>query len=174
MARRLPAAAASLGLMAASPPPTPLSEIVVTGGPAPRLVASFPANGSEVAAGVLALKLTFDKPMSADSWSYGPAANVAFPTCLDHPRLLADGRTFVLLCTVAAHQAYGLKINVPKDFAARGGRLAEPADLTFHTGETESRTLHDALAAAGLTDADEPLPISTDSGAGVSRHGEAP
>jgi hypothetical protein len=166
------AAAAAAGVVAPPAPPgpaTPLSEVVVAAGPPPKVVASFPAEGSTVSAGVLVLKLVFDQPMAPQAWSYGPAESKAFPHCLERPRLLADQRTSVLLCTVEAHQDYAIQINPTPRFASADGRAAKPIILHFSTAGVDVRNLHDALTQAGLTDADEPIMRWTDPGAGVSQ-----
>lgn len=150
-------------------PPSPVAEFVVPGGPPPRLAASFPAPGAQVGAGALVIKLVFDQPMAADGWSYGPAEGGDFPTCLAKPRLLADRRTFALLCSVAAHRTYAIAINPAPAFAGASGRLARPDSLTFSTTDTQVLGLHDALEQAGLTDADEPIMTWKDAGVGVSR-----
>ena len=154
---------------AAQTPPHPVSELVVEGGPSPKVVASFPADGAQVDAGVLIIKLVFDQAMTAEGWSYGKSEGGAFPACLAKPRLLADQRTFVLLCTVAAHQAYALEVNASPAFLSAGGRVAKPTRLTFSTTDTGVRVLQDALERAGLSEADEPVMTWRDDGTGVSR-----
>jgi hypothetical protein len=146
-----------------------VSEFVVPGGPPPKLVASFPAQGAQVGAGVLVIKLVFDQPMAADSWSYGRSEGGEFPSCLAKPRLLADKRTFALLCSVAAHKTYAIAVNPAPAFAGANGRLAKPDTLSFSTTDTQVLGLHDALEQAGLNDADEPIMTWKDDGAGVSR-----
>lgn len=150
-------------------PPSPVSELVVVGGPPPAVVASYPPEGARLDAGVLVVKLVFDQPMAADSWSYGPSEGGDFPTCLAKPRLLADKRTFALLCSVAAHRTYAMAVNATPAFAGANGRLAKPTRLSFSTGDTQVLDLHEALDRAGLTDADEPIMTWRDPGAGVSR-----
>jgi hypothetical protein len=168
------AAVALLGATAAAPvhgsacPATPLSELVVPGGPAPKVASSYPAEGAVVPAGVLVLKIVFDQPMTAGAWSYGQAGTAAFPSCLGRPRLLADQRTFVLLCSVAPSRAYAIEVNPGKDFASAQGRLAAPRVLHFSTTDADTRYLHDALADAGLTDADDPIMSWREDGTGVS------
>lgn len=169
-----PAAVAALvmvgpALAQSSASRTGMTDVVVTGGPPPKVVKSFPADGDEVAAGVLILKIQFDQPMTPQGWSYDHSADGAFPSCLERPRLLADQRTFVLLCTVAPHQAYAIAINAPPDFASAHGRSARTAHLHFSTSGLGVWDMHEALARAGLSDADEPIMAWRDSGAGVSR-----
>jgi hypothetical protein len=165
----------ALALLPAGPalaaPPDPgvsVSAVVVPGGPPPRIAASYPADGATVPAGTLVLKIVFDQAMTPDNWSYGRTADAAFPNCLEHPRLLGDRRTFVLLCAVAAHRSYAIEINAPRDFANAGGRTAGPARLQFTTGDVGPRDLHAALTQAGLTDADDPIMTWKDPGGGVS------
>jgi hypothetical protein len=149
--------------------------VTVVGGPAPKVVATFPANGASVPAGVLVLKVTFDQPMAPDSWSFGPLGDGAFPRCLAQPRLLADQRTFALLCTVAQQrQTYAIEVNAAPVFANASGRRARATPLHFSTTAAVTRDMHAALAQAGLTDVDEPLMSWRDEGAGVSRSPPAP
>jgi hypothetical protein len=153
-----------------TPMPSPdQAQVNVVGGPAPKMVASFPPEGGTVPAGVLMIKITFDQPMKPDAWSYGRTDQGDFPDCLARPRLLADGRSFVLMCDVAAHKDYAIAINAPADFASDKGRTAHPISLHFSTGEAGVFNVHDALAQAGLTDADEPVMQWRDGGAGVSQ-----
>jgi hypothetical protein len=154
---------------AAAAPPSPVSEFVVPGGPPPKVVSSFPAEGAQVSAGVLVIKLVFDQPMAADGWSYGRSERGDFPTCLAKPRLLADKHTFALLCSVAAHKTYAISINAAPAFTGANGRLAKPDGLSFATTDTQVMGMHDALEQAGLTEADEPIMTWRDPGIGVSR-----
>lgn len=147
---------------------TQVSGVVVTAGPPPKVVSTFPADGARAPGGVIVLKIVFDQPMTADAWSFGRTAAGAFPNCLAHPRLLGDGKTFALLCTVAPNQSYAVQINPSPVFANAGGRSARPCLLRFATTETATRNMHDALEQAGLTDADEPIMTWNDAG-GVSR-----
>jgi len=140
--------------------------VVVDGGPPPKVVASFPADGGIAPAGVLVLKLVFSQVMDADGWSYARSADGAFPDCLGQPRMLGDQRTFVLLCTVAPHQRYAVQINATRSFAADHGRSARPTLLHFSTGEAGVFDMHAALKQAGLSDADEPIMRWRDTDAG--------
>jgi hypothetical protein len=147
--------------------PTRVGEVVVVGGPGPKVVSSYPADGSEVPAGTLVLKIVFNQPMTPDGWSYGRSETGAFPHCLARPRLLNDQHTFVLLCSVAPHQAYALQVNAPTDFRSEQGRSAKPTELRFSTTDTGPRDIHDALLQAGLTDVDDPVMTWHDDGKGV-------
>ena len=155
-----------------APPPDPhpkIGEVMVVGGPKPKMVASYPADGGEAPGGVLVIKIVFDQPMTPEGWSFSRAEGAAFPNCLERPRLLADQRTFVLLCTVAGHTRYAIDINAPAEFASVGGRSAKAARLSFSTGDNGPVNVHDALVKAGLTDADEPIMRWRDTGAGISQ-----
>ena len=139
------------------PPPAPGAPVVVIGGPGPVVTSSYPADGASAPGGVLVLKTVFDQEMAPNAWSYGPVEGTAFPACLGRPRLLADKRTFALLCTVEPGKAYAVQINPAPDFANASGRSAKPAVLHFTTTDIGPRDMHEALTQAGLTDTDEPL-----------------
>lgn len=157
----------------ATEPGTRVGEVVVVGGPGPKVSASYPADGAEIPAGTLVLKIVFDQPMTPDGWSFGRSQAAAFPHCLAKPRLLGDQRTFALLCNVLPHQAYALEINAPPDFKSEKGRSAKPTVLRFSTSDTGPRDIHDALLLAGLTDVDDPVMTWRDDGAGVSQSAPA-
>jgi hypothetical protein len=148
---------ADIAPTAAPRPPTTVSGVTIEAGPPPKLAASYPASGSTVPAGVLALKITFNQAMTPDGWSYARSGDAPFPDCLGKPRLLADQKTFVLLCTVRPHITYSLQINAVGDFRNANGRTARAADLSFSTGETGVTNIGDALTAAGLAQTDEPV-----------------
>jgi hypothetical protein len=145
-------------------PSSNVSEVVVPGGPAPRITATYPAQGAAVSGGELALKVTFDQAMDAGRWAFAAADGGAFPVCLGRPRLLADRHTFVLLCQVKPNGAYAVTISPPQGFQGEAGRAAETTVLKFSTSGEIVDDLHDALDAAGLTDADEPIMTWNDDG----------
>ena len=157
MALCLSAASLASGQALAADPPTAVSGIVVGGGPPPKLKSSFPADGSTVPAGVLVLKVVFDQPMTADGWSYQKAADTAFPNCLGRPRMLADRRTFVLLCTIAPNTAYGIQINAGTGFKNVDGRSAVTEMVHFTSGDPGVFYMNDALSQAGLGASDGPI-----------------
>ncbi len=141
-----------------------VSEVVVPGGPQPKVTATFPAPGGNVSAGELVVKVQFDRSMTASRWSFTPAEGGSFPVCLSQPRLLADKKTFVLLCQVKAHADYAIQLGAPPGFAADAGRDMAPMVVKFSTSEQIVDDLHDALDEAGLTDADEPIMTWNDDG----------
>jgi hypothetical protein len=151
-----------------------IAGFVVEGGPGPTVQSTYPASGGTVPAGVMILKVVFDRPMNPDEWAYGPSAGVDFPKCLEHPRLLADQRTFVLLCTVAASRTFALQINPAPRFASAYGRSAKPFTLRFSTTGDEIEDLHDALQQAGLPDFDDPIMTSRAAVQGVSQTAPPP
>ena len=143
--------------VAADPPPTSVSGVVISGGPQPKIYLSYPAEGASIPAGVLVLKVIFDQPMTPDAWSYEKTADAAFPDCLGRPRMLADTRTFVLLCTVTANQSYALQINQGGAFKNADGRSAAPIVLHFTTGDPGVFYMQDALTNAGVASTDAPI-----------------
>jgi hypothetical protein len=151
---------AAAGLARADPPPaaaTVVRPVIIDGGPGPKVVQSFPAEGASVPAGVIVLKIVFSQAMAPDGWSYSHADTGAFPNCLGEPRMLADQRTFVLLCTVGAHQDFALQINAAPQFANANGHPAAPTVLHFSTGDVGVVDMEAALSQADLTPADEPI-----------------
>lgn len=126
----------------------------------PAVVSTYPAAGATVAPGTLVVKVSFDQSMEAESWGYAKAAAGDYPQCLAKPRLLADNRTFVLLCSTAEASAYALALNggTGTGFTSVGHRAAAPFELKFSTSTAAPiHNLKDALAAAGLKPEDSPI-----------------
>ncbi len=127
----------------------------------PVVVSAYPAQGAQVAAGTLILTVRFNQEMTPQGWSYAKAAGVDFPACLPKPRLLADKRTFVLLCSTVTGRSYGVGLNAaPADgFADPFRRFAPRYDLRFTTSPTSEpvRPVDEALKAAGLQPSDSPI-----------------
>ena len=178
----LPAAAAS-AQTAQSPPPAGYSgDVVVRAHPRtpPVVKATYPMQGATVAGGTLVLKVVFDQEMSPEGWSYAKAAGADFPACLPRPRLLPDGRTFVLLCSTVRGRTYAVGLNAePADgFADPSRRFAKRYDLQFSTAPDGElvRPVSEALAAAALTPADSPIESwrGQAGAASVARAPEAP
>jgi hypothetical protein len=160
----------TLAAAPASPPPSkPQDVLVVARRPVdPKVVSTFPVDGAAVSGGQVILKIAFDQPMIPEAWSYGPATGGAFPDCLARPRLLNDKRTFVLLCSAALNSAFAVEINASPDFVTVAHRTLPPFTLHFKTTSDASGSLHDALLAAGLTDADDPIMTWNGAGGGAA------
>lgn len=149
--------------------------VVVGGGEAPSMAASFPANDSEVQPGVLVLKIVFDQPMKPDAFAVSSLADAPAPDCLQVPRQLDDRKTFVLLCSTDGGKRYGLGINAPGDggFVSEGERRAAPSELRFSTAQgAPVRTVRAAMKAAGLGELDLPVDAIALKGASVPLSGE--
>jgi hypothetical protein len=167
--------AGALAASAAGAQPTPeVKGLTVVPGPGPTVKSTYPAAGASVPGGAVVLKLVFDQPMAPDAWAYGRAPDGDTPDCLSKPRLLADHRTFVLLCSLAANHSYAVAINPVPRFASAQGRSAQPYELKFSTTAEMTRALHDALAQAGLDDTDDPIMTWGDPGVGLPESAAAP
>ncbi|WP_369060634.1 hypothetical protein ABOZ73_03140 [Caulobacter sp. 73W] len=173
---------------AAQDAPTDVSPVtVMPAGDPPKLAGSYPAEGAEVVAGLLALKLTFDQPMDPKGWRIAQATPDMAPhdgaqpaaaplDCLGVPRLLKDEKSFVVLCRTLPGRRYVVALNAPISqqggadpvspdgtptaFANLGGRSAQPAILAFGTrprGDDPVRTLKAAMSNAGLSEIDSPV-----------------
>src|SRR5271154_3227392 len=113
-------------------PPKVVQELVVVPGPGPTVQSTYPKAGDTVASGTVILKIVFNQTMTPDAWAYGRSADGEFPKCLAEPRLLADQRTFVLLCSLdLPNRTYAVEINLAPRFVSAGGRSAKPFTLTF-------------------------------------------
>jgi len=154
------------------PPGTTVSPVTVfPPTEAPKLAKSYPAAGQTMSAGVLVMSVTFDQPMLATGFDFGPASGGDQPHCLNTPRLLDDKKTFVLLCTTEPAKTYALTFNARPQGGSQGGGFqnvaehrATPATLSFKTTDGEGpKNVHEAMKAAGLRDAlDMPIEISPD------------
>jgi hypothetical protein len=150
-----------------APPPPPIlppHEVAgVTVAPptaAPKLVASYPAEGQAVTPGVLVLKLTFDQAMTKSGFDIAAAPGAQAPDCVKTPRLLNDGKTFVLLCSTRRGQHYGLSFNAEPEggFQNTAEHRAAPATLGFSTTMDEPiRSLPEAMKAQHLTVLENPI-----------------
>lgn len=126
----------------------------------PRIVKSFPAEGQAVAGGVLVLTVTFDQPMIKTGFDFTAAPGGEAPECLKTPRLLNDGKTFVLLCTTRTKADYAIAFNANPEggFSNVTETRARPAVLAFRTTEEwGARDVHAALKAANLREIDMPI-----------------
>lgn len=140
--------------------PNVVSGVAVVSSDPPKVTATWPASGAAIAPGVLVLKIVFDQPMTADQWSYAKAVASDYPDCLPTPRLLADRKTFALLCSTTTGKRYGVQINATdaRGFVNVGDRRAPLFDLGFTTSNAEPiRTLKAAMKLAGLGELDMPV-----------------
>ncbi len=165
-------AAVCLGASAANS--NQIEGVTVVAGPGPAVQSTYPVSGTSVPGGVTIVKIVFDQPMKPEAWAYGPSAGADFPKCLANPRLLADQRTYVLMCSVPPDHAFAMEINPAPRFASDAGRSARPFTLKFSTTSDVTEDFHDALTQAGLTDADDPIMTWRDAGQGVSKTPAAP
>jgi hypothetical protein len=101
---------------------------------APKVVTTFPANGSKVPPSVAELKVTYDHRMAA-SWSFATGGEKAFPEVEGQPSLSDDSITISLPVRLAPNQTYVVWLNTEryKNFKGEDGISAEPYRLTFST-----------------------------------------
>lgn len=141
--------------------PVPLSGVTVAA-PAktpPMVVSTYPEAGKSVTPGALVLKVTFDQKMAPDGWDYAAGAE-RYPQCLARPRLLADEKTFVLLCAVGANTRFSVRFNATAagGFQNLAGQRATPSELDFSTNDDQSvATIDDAMKAASLKKDEGPV-----------------
>lgn len=131
----------------------------------PKVTATYPAAGQALSAGVLILTVTFDQKMTEAGFDFGPAAGGEMPNCLKTPRLLEDGKTFVLLCTTDPHKAYALTFNAAPQggFANIAEHRADSASLAFTTTDADGpRSIPDALKVQNLRNIDIPIHVDPD------------
>jgi hypothetical protein len=101
---------------------------------APKVVATFPGNGSKVPPSVAELKVTYDHRMAA-SWSFATGGEKAFPEVEGRPSLSDDAITISLPVRLAPNQTYVVWLNTERynNFKGEDGMSAEPYRLTFST-----------------------------------------
>ena len=141
---------------------TRLSGVTVTATRAiPHVQSTFPAADAKVPPGLLVLRVTYDTKMRPDGWSYARETGKDYPDCAQSPRLLDDGRSFVLICRTLPQKTYSVWFNRPPldDFASLSRRPADPFELKFSTTDDDPvRTLADAIKAdAALSKVSNPV-----------------
>jgi len=117
------AAVAFAGAAQAQPPPS-----------APKVVATYPADGARVPPSIAELKVSYDHRMMA-SWSFATRGEKAFPEVLGAPSLSPDHITISLPIRLQPNRTYVVWLNTEryKNFKSEDGQAAEPYRLTFHT-----------------------------------------
>lgn len=141
--------------------PTPVSPVTVMPPTLPpKVTATWPAAGEAVAPGILVLKVSFDQKMTPGAWNYAAGAGGEKPECVRAPRLLNDGRTFVLLCSTKPGKSYAVTFNGVREggFANEAENPALTAELVFSTSKDPSvYTLKSAMKAASLKEDEAPI-----------------
>ncbi|BCI70370.1 bacterial regulatory s, luxR family protein [Sphingomonas sp. S17] len=100
----------------------------------PRVISTSPAANRVISAGPISLKVTFDRPMRRDSYSFVYASPETYPDCgRNQPVQSADGRTFTLTCSVQSGRSYEVWFNSPayRNFVDENGAPATPYRLQF-------------------------------------------
>ncbi len=102
---------------------------------APRVVATNPGNGAQVAAGPAVLAVTFDEPMAPGSFSFVQTDPARFPPCAKVPQQSMDRHTFTLQCQFQPGRDYEVWFNRGRwmNFKSKRGVPAEPYRLVFRT-----------------------------------------
>lgn len=77
----------------------------------PKVVATTPANGEDIAAGRFTLSVTYDRPMQRGSMSFATGPEAAYPQCKGKPVQSSDGRTFSIICNARAGRSYVVWFN---------------------------------------------------------------
>lgn len=156
-----PALIVLLAAGAALAQPTPVSPVtVMPPTQPPKVTSTWPAAGETVAPGILVLKVSFDQKMTSGAWNYAAAPGGELPECVRAPRLLNDGRTFVLLCRTKPGKRYAVTFNAVREggFANEAENPAQAAELAFATSTAPSvYMLKAAMKAAGLSDDQAPI-----------------
>jgi len=128
----------------------------------PKVTATYPAAGQALQAGVTILTVTFDQKMQPQGFDFSAGAGGEMPHCLKTPRLLADEKTFALLCTTDPHKTYALAFNAKPagGFVNVADHRADPATLSFTTTDGDGpRSIGDALKAQNLPNIDMPIQV---------------
>lgn len=100
----------------------------------PRVVSSYPADGTVIAPGPFTLRITFDRPMAPASYSFVTTGLGAYPQCQGTPVQSADGRSYSLRCRAVQGSVYAVGLNYGRFSgfrSAQGGVPAAPAVIRF-------------------------------------------
>lgn len=105
-----------------------------TSSAAPRVVETAPADSAIIPAGPVTIRVTFDQPMRANSFSFVTTDRGRYPDCARRPQQSPDGRSFTLACRAVQPGRYAIGFNGGRfhNFVGRqSGLSAAPALLTF-------------------------------------------
>ena len=100
----------------------------------PKVLVTFPENGSTVPPSVAELKVTFDHQM-AESWSFVTGGEKMMPEVIGNPYRSGDHITITLPIRLQPNHTYVVWLNSEryKNFKDEDGNPAEPYRLTFST-----------------------------------------
>jgi hypothetical protein len=116
----------------------------------PKVAGTYPAQGANIAPGVLIIRVTYDARMQGQSWSYVTSQLGEYPECATSPRLLDDHKSFALICRTQPNKTYALWFNHGdyQNFTSAGRKPATPYQLKFTTSDADPIwTLEDAIKA---------------------------
>lgn len=101
--------------------------------PRPHVVSTYPAEGAVIPAGPFMLKVTFDRPMESDDFSFVRVSLDSYPGCPGAPTLSKDGRTYAMRCVAKAGHGYEIWFNRPPymSFQSVEGAPSMPYRLRF-------------------------------------------
>ena len=117
--------------------------------PEPRVVSTFPAEGQVVPPGLLAVRVTFDRPMTCSGFIEN-TANLPSPCPITEQKMLMsfDHKTVRTLCITQPNTEYAITVGGgAQGFVSLDGQRAYPLTVHFRTsGEQDVVTVPDALA----------------------------
>jgi hypothetical protein len=125
--------------------------------PPPKIVDSFPANGSNLRPGLVVIRVTFDRPMSCEGFIFSdPLLSMACPPRLQDMLLSFDRLTIRTVCRLQALSRFSLLLNQAPDngpnrgarntFESLAGWPAPAYKIGFTTSNAPSvRTIREAL-----------------------------
>jgi hypothetical protein len=103
----------------------------------PVVISTVPASGAKSVDPALSeIRVTFNKEMSDQSWSWVQIAPENFPELVGEPRYLEDKKTCVVDVRLDAGKTYIIWLNTQRfsNFRDADGRPAQPYLLMFETG----------------------------------------
>lgn len=142
----------------------PAKEIPDPDAEPPRLLSSYPANGSTVRGGIVILRLTFDRPMTCEGLlNHIEQYENPCPAPLNSPMVSRDRRTFLTVCTPHPRREASrrLAIRTPsleevdppfslrlENFTSLAGQPLRPYALNFYVDADSKpvQTMQEAMA----------------------------
>ena len=105
-----------------------------TSNAAPSVVETTPADRAIISPGPITIRVTFDQPMRANSFSFVTTDRGRYPDCARRPQQSSDRRSFTLVCRAVAPGRYAISFNGGRfqNFVGLlSGISATPAVLSF-------------------------------------------